>query len=63
MGIFWDLIQQSQISETESKAETLEKRVVVLEDQLYKTQRIMHEVLTRLEHNFGQDLDDDGRVG
>ena len=34
MGLFWDLIQHSQISQAHDKADTLEHRVSTLENQL-----------------------------
>lgn len=63
MGLFWDLIQQSQISETRGRAESLEARVSELERQLRHTQRTLHELVMVLEKHFGQDLDRDGRIG
>lgn len=63
MGLFWDLYQQSQISEHSSRSEALEERVDRLENELYKTQTILHNVIGLLEHQTGQDLDQDGRVG
>ncbi len=63
MGLFWDLIQQTQISTTRQKAASLEERVRLLEADLRQTQSLLHEVIQRLEKAVGQDLDRDGRVG
>lgn len=41
MGLFWNLIQQSQISYQKNKASTLEMRVANLEQELYKTRIIL----------------------
>jgi hypothetical protein len=63
MGLFWDLYQQSQISEHAQRSGALESRVARLEDELRRTQQLMHEVIARLEQHVGVDLDRDGRVG
>lgn len=63
MGLFWDLIQQSQISNQQSRASTLESRVASLEHELHETQRLLQSLLMRLETHFGKDFDGDGRVG
>ena len=36
MGFLWDIIQQSQISESTARTTTLEDRVARLEDELYR---------------------------
>ncbi len=63
MGLFWDLIQQSQISEQKTQAASLEARVGTLENDLRKTQALLNTLLQLLEKRFGQDLDGDGRIG
>ena len=63
MGIFWDLIQQSQISDQRSRAASLEERVQRLENDLANTQVTVHELLQLLEAQLGEDLDRDGSVG
>ncbi|MFO0790656.1 MAG: hypothetical protein U0805_14465 [Pirellulales bacterium] len=63
MGLFWDLYQQSQISNTQARSSALEERVELLQNELHKTQTILHEVIRRLEQYIGKDLDDDGRIG
>lgn len=63
MGLFWDLIQQSQISDARSRATSLEDRVRALEDDLRETQRLLHDALVRLENSVGADLNRDGRIG
>lgn len=63
MGLFWDLIQHSQISQAQSKADSLEQRVAYLENQLERTNTTLVELLKVLEQRFGDDLDGDGRVG
>ncbi len=63
MGLFWDLVQQTQISENETRSGEIEQRVMALEEELRKTQEVLHQVVTRLEKTVGQDLDSDGVVG
>ena len=63
MGVFWDLIQQSQISNQRSTTDSLEERVARLENQLREMQQLQTSLLKTLEKNFGRDLDGDGQVG
>jgi hypothetical protein len=63
MGLFWDLYQQSQISEHSERAGVLEHRVERLESELLRTQQLLRDVIGRLEQELGKDLDRDGRVG
>ena len=63
MGLFWDLIQQSQISDQRGKTDSLETRVVNLEIELRRTQETLHSLIQLLERQFGQDIVRDGRVG
>ncbi|MCE9619903.1 MAG: hypothetical protein K8R92_08335 [Planctomycetes bacterium] len=63
MGLFWDLIQQSQISAQHSRATTIESRVAQLEEDLNHAKQTIHDLLKILEKHFGEDLDKDGKVG
>ena len=63
MGLFWDLYQQSQISQHAERSGALEYRVQQLEAELLRTQTLLREVIGRLERHVGQDLDADGRIG
>jgi chaperonin cofactor prefoldin len=63
MGLFWDLMQQSQISEQRNRAEDLEDRVRFLEVELRQTQSVLNKLITLLEEKFGQDIDGDGKIG
>ena len=63
MGLFWDLIQQSQISSQHSATASLEDRVDRLEAQLQEVQQLQLALLKTLEKNFGRDIDGDGKVG
>lgn len=63
MGLFWDLVQHGQISEARSQADSLERRVELLENQVRRTNETLMQLLHALEQRFGQDLDSDGRIG
>lgn len=63
MGLFWDLVQQSQISDQQSSTASLEDRVDRLEAQLHEVQQLQHTLLKTLEKHLGQDIDGDGQVG
>lgn len=63
MGLFWDLIQQSQIEEQKDRASTLEERVAHLESELHDTQVLLIKTLKALEESTNKDIDGDGQVG
>lgn len=63
MGLFWDLIQQSQIQDHKSRAESLEARVQRLEWELSRTRELLLKTLKILEEQSGKDIDGDGKVG
>ena len=63
MGFLWDLVQQSQISEQSEIADSLEERVNQLENDLFKTRKLLHKLVTVLENELGKDLDGDGNIG
>ena len=63
MGLFWDLLQQSQISEQRGKADNLDARVRQLEGELQRVQRTLRDLVVLLEERFGEDIDRDGKIG
>ncbi len=63
MGLFWDLIQQNQLAEQSSKAESLEQRVHQLEEELKNTRSLLQRTLEVLEVYVKQDIDNDGSIG
>jgi hypothetical protein len=63
MGLFWDLIQQSELDEQKGKAASLEERVAELETELSSTKALLLKALRILEERSGQDIDDDGKIG
>lgn len=63
MGLIWDMIQHSQISQAQGKADSLEERVDMLEEQVRRQQETLVQLMKALEARFGDDLDGDGRIG
>jgi len=63
MGLFWDLIQQGQISSQRERSATIEQRLTFLENDVQKTRQLLNTLIERLEKHVGADLDNDGRVG
>ena len=63
MGLFWDLIQQSQIAEQRDRSDSLEQRVTNLENELAETRKFLRQLVTILEEHYGKDMDGDGRIG
>lgn len=63
MGIFWDLIQQNELNKQQKKAETLEDRIISLEEELRQTKDLLRKTLIELENHLGKDIDGDGITG
>mgnify|MGYP000922937331 CR=1 FL=1 len=63
MGLFWDLIQQSELDEQKGKADSLEERVKALESELTKTKALLLKTLKVLEERSGTDINEDGQIG
>ena len=63
MGLFWDLYQQSQISQHAERAASVETRVQALEDRMERIENLLHAVIGRLEVHLNQDLNRDGQIG
>jgi hypothetical protein len=63
MGLFWDLIQQSQISTQQSHTASIGQRVAVLERELREVRQLQLRLLQTLEQHFGRDIDGDGQRG
>jgi hypothetical protein len=63
MGLFWDLIQQNQISEQQQLASSIEERVSLLENEVREMRQMMQTLLERLEQALNEDIDDDGPIG
>jgi hypothetical protein len=63
MGLFWNLIQQSQLQNHKNKADTLEARVKNLEWELADTRGLLVKTLKILEEQSGKDINGDGKIG
>ena len=63
MGLFWDLMQSSEISSNTEKTNSLAGRVRQLEHDLRKTNERLNEVIRRLEKQSGEDINGDGSIG
>ncbi len=62
MGLFWDLIQETQLNRQDDELGSLQERVQRLEAELSQTRAVLFEALRRLEQQSGKDLDGDGQV-
>lgn len=63
MGIFWDLLQQDEIEKQKKQANSLEERVVHLEEELSNTKALLKKTLIALETHLEKDIDGDGKLG
>jgi len=63
MGLFWDLLQQSQIQSQQNKADSLEGRVYNLENEQKQTKDLLQKTLEALENHLQRDIDGDGITG
>ena len=63
MGLFWDLMQSSEISSNTEKTNSLAGRVRQLEHDLRQTNERLNEVIRRLEKQTGEDINRDGSIG
>lgn len=67
--MFRDLIQHNPMgrsgpgADVERRTLSLEKRVLLLEDELRATQDLLVRLVERLETHFEEDIDGDGAVG
>ena len=59
MSLMMQMLQQSQISKSQAADSTLDARVAHLEDKLEAQGKLLHELVTRLEKKFGDDLEMD----
>ena len=63
MGIFWDLILQSEIQEQSKKAKNLKDRVLILEKELTETKTGLKKTFIALESCLEKDIDGVGKTG
>lgn len=63
MGIFFDLMQQTEIERQQKQADSIEDRVEQLETELASTKELLIKTLHVLEEHVGTDIDGDGIAG
>jgi type II secretory pathway component PulJ len=61
--MLWDLLQQSQLSQQNAGIGKLEARVENLERQLSIMNQLLREIVSRMEHQTGEDINRDGKIG
>ncbi len=63
MGLLWEIVQTGLMYGQKRKADTIEDRVLILEDRLTATQNTIRSLVKKLEEMQGADIDGDGRIG
>ncbi len=62
MSLLWNMVQQSQISASSQKADSLQSRVDHLEYRVEHQGKLLHELVTRLERRLGEDLEESAEL-
>ena len=63
MGLLWEIVQTGLMYGQKRKADTIEDRVLILEDRLNATQNTLRSLVKKLEEMQGIDIDGDGKIG
>lgn len=63
MGLFWDLLQQTQIADHADRTAGVEQRLARAEAEIERLNSLVHALVARLETHVRADLDGDGRIG
>lgn len=63
MGVLWEILQSGFIYGQKRKSDSIDDRVLFLEEQLQKTQETMRTLVKKIEEIHGLDVDGDGKVG
>ncbi len=63
MGLLWEIVQTGLMYGQKRKADTIEDRVLILEDRLTATQNTLRSLVKKLEEMQGVDIDGDGKIG
>ena len=63
MGLLWEIVQTGLMYGQKRKADTIEDRVLILEDRLTATQNTLRSLVKKLEEMQGIDIDGDGKIG
>lgn len=63
MGLLWEIVQTGLMYGQKRKADTVEDRVLILEERLTATKNTLRSLVKKLEEMQGVDIDDDGKIG
>ena len=63
MGILWEVLQTGMMYGQKRKSDSVEDRVLYLENQLESTRNTLGELVKKIEEIHGLDIDGDGRIG
>ena len=63
MGLLWEIVQTGLMYGQKRKADTIEDRVLILEDRLTATQNTLRKLVKKLEEMQDVDIDGDGKIG
>ncbi len=63
MGIFWDLLQEDELEKQQEQTNSIEERVLLLEEELATTKDLLKKTLIALETHLVKDIDGDGKTG
>ncbi len=63
MGLLWEIVQTGLMYGQKRKADTIEDRILILEDRLTATQNTLRSLVKKLEEMQGIDIDGDGKIG
>jgi len=63
MGLLWEIVQTGLMYGQKRKADTIEDRVLILEDRLTATQDTLRKLVKKLEEMQNVDINGDGKIG
>jgi uncharacterized protein YaaR (DUF327 family) len=63
MGVLWEILQSGFIYGQKRKSDSIDDRIIFLEQQLQKTQETMRTLVKKIEEIHGLDVDGDGKIG
>ncbi|MBM3321114.1 MAG: hypothetical protein FJY73_10605 [Candidatus Eisenbacteria bacterium] len=63
MGVLWEILQTGLMYGQKRKSDSIEDRVLDLENRLQATQETMRALVKKIEELHGIDIDEDGKIG
>jgi len=63
MGVLWEILQTGLRYGQKRKSDSIEDRVLDLENRLQATQETMRALVKKIEELHGIDIDEDGKIG